>query len=120
MWKKLLTKHGVGVFDNLMKRGINGEILQLIWKMNDNARAQIKENSIVHSEDFVVEESVKQGGGLSAILYGQHISSVIEDMEKAKLGPKIGSIHVPALAWQDDVTLVPKNEWGRNRNDQYV
>ena len=99
-----------GVFENLMKRGIHGEILQLIWNMNDNARARIKENSFMHSEEFDVEESVKQGGGLSAILYGQHISGVVEDLEEEKLGPKIGSIHVPALAWQDDITLIPGDE----------
>ena len=99
-----------GVFNNLMKRGINGEILQLIWKMNNNARARIKENSITHSEVFDVEESIKQGGGLSAILYGQHIGSVVEDLEEEKFGPKIGSMHVPAIAWQDDVTLIPKDD----------
>ena len=87
-----------GVFDNLMKRGIHGEILQLIWKMNNNARARIKENSSIHSKEFDVEESVKQGGGLSAILYGQHISGVVEDLEEENLGPRIGSIHVPAVA----------------------
>ena len=99
-----------GVFDNLMKRGIHGEILELIWKMNSNARARIKENSSVHSKEFDVEESVKQGGGLSAILYGQHISSVVEDLEDENLGPRIGSINVPAVAWQDDITLIPKDE----------
>ena len=100
----------LGVFENLMKRGITGEILHLIWKMNNNARARIKENSITHSEEFDVEESIKQGGGLSAILYGQHISGVLEDLEKEELGVKIGSMYVPALAWQDDITLLPKDE----------
>ena len=53
----------IGVFKNLIKRGISGEILELIWKMNDNTKARIKENSISHSEVFEVEESLKQGGG---------------------------------------------------------
>ena len=99
----------IGVFKNLIKRGISGEILELIWKMNNNAKARIKENSVSHSDVFEVEESLKQGGGLSAILYGQHIGAVVEDMEEEKLGPKVGNILVPALAWQDDVTLIPKN-----------
>ena len=99
----------IGVFKNLIKRGISGEILELVWKMNSNAKARIKENSINHSEIFEVEESIKQGGGLSAILYGQHIGAIVEDMEKEQLGPKVGNIHVPALAWQDDVTLLPRD-----------
>ena len=100
----------VGVFQNLMKRGVQGEILELIWNMNNNARARIKESSIQHSDEFIVEESLKQGGGLSAILYGQHVSGVIEDLVQEELGPKVGTIHVPALAWQDDVTLLPKDD----------
>ena len=99
----------IGVFKNLIERGIHGEILELIWKMNDNAKARIKENSVSHSEVFDVEESLKQGGGLSAILYAQHIGAVIENLEREELGPKVGNIHVPALAWQDDVTLLPKD-----------
>ena len=42
----------IGVFKNLIERGIHGEILELIWKMNDNAKARIKENSVNHSEAF--------------------------------------------------------------------
>jgi hypothetical protein len=76
--------------------------------MNDNAKARIKENSMKHSNMFIVEESLKQGGGLSAILYGQHIGAVIEDLEEEQLGPTIGTLRVPALAWQDDVTLIPE------------
>ena len=73
-------------------------------------RARIKEDIKTHSEEFTAEESIRQGGGLSAILYGQHVSSVVEDLEEEKMGPKIGGIHVPALAWQDDVTLIPNNK----------
>ena len=101
----------LGVFDNLAnKRGIKGEILELVWKINSNVRARIKEDIKTHSEEFTAEESIRQGGGLSAILYGQHVSSVVEDLEEEKMGPKIGGIHVPALAWQDDVTLIPNNK----------
>ncbi len=97
----------VGIFKNLMNRGVTGELLELIWKINDHAKSQIKENSITHSDEFIAEESIRQGGGLSAILYGQHVSSVVEDLEQQEMGPIIGEIHVPAIAWQDDVTLVP-------------
>ena len=100
----------LGVFDNLAKRGVKGEILELMWNINNNVRARIKEDARTHSEEFVAEESIRQGGGLSAILYGQHVSSVVEDLEEEKMGPKIGGIHVPALAWQDDVTLIPNDK----------
>ena len=78
--------------------------------MNENAKGRIKENSTKHSKTFVVEESLKQGGGLSAILYGQHIGAVVENLEKQNMGSRIGTMDVLALAWQDDVTLLPKDE----------
>ena len=100
----------LGVFKNLMNRGIKGEILQLMWKINNNVRARIKENTVTHSEEFIAEESIRQGGGLSAILYGQHVSSVVEDLQTEKMGPLIGKMRVPAVAWQDDVTLIPNGK----------
>ena len=99
-----------GVFKNLQKRGVKGEILELVWKINNNIRARIKEDSKTHSQEFEAEESLRQGGGLSAILYGQHVSSVVEDLQEKEMGPQIGTIQIPALAWQDDVTLIPKDK----------
>ena len=97
----------IGVFHNLLKRGIEGEILELMWKINNDIRARIKEDSQTHTEEFTVEESLRQGGCLSAILYGQHVGSVVEDLEKKYLGKQIGKVKIPAVAWQDDVTLIP-------------
>ena len=57
----------IGVFHNLVKRGIKGEILDLLWRLNNNILARIKYDTQMHSEEFEVEESLRQGGGLSAI-----------------------------------------------------
>ena len=78
-----------------------------MWKINDDIRARIKEDSHTHTEEFTVEESLKQGGCLSANLYGRHVGSVVEDLEKKYLGKQIGKVEIPAVACQDDVTLIP-------------
>ena len=100
----------IGVFHNLVKRGIKGEILDLLWRLNNNILARIKYDTQMHSEEFEVEESLRQGGGLSAIFYAQHVGSVVEDLEEKRYGRKIGSIKIPAVAWQDDVTLIPNDK----------
>ena len=100
----------VGVFANLVNRGIKGEILESVWKINNGIKARIKEDTQLHSEEFMAEESIRQGSCLSAILYGQHVASVVEDVQAKDLGKKIGSIRIPAVAWQDDVTLIPSDE----------
>ena len=71
----------IGVFSNLIKRGIKGEVLELLWKINNNIRARIKEDSQTYSSEFTVEESIRQGSCVSAILYAQHVASVVEDLE---------------------------------------
>ena len=71
----------VGVLYNLMERGIKGEILNLVWQINNNIKARIKENTNTFSKEFIVEESIRQGSCLSAIIYAQHIAKVIEDLE---------------------------------------
>ena len=100
----------IGVFHNLVKRGIKGEILDLLWRLNNDIIARIKHDTQKHSEEFEVEESLRQGGGLSAIFYAQHVGSVVEDLEKKGYGRKVGNVKIPAVAWQDDVTLVPNNK----------
>ena len=100
----------IGVFYNLVKRGVKGEILDLLWRLNNGIIARIKHDTQNHSEEFEVEESIRQGGGLSAIFYGQHVGCVVEDLEKKNFGKQIGDVKIPAVAWQDDVTLIPKDK----------
>ena len=78
-----------------------------MWKINNDIRARIKEDSQTHTEEFTVEESLRQGGCLSAILYGQDVGSVVEDLENKYLEKQIGKVKISAVAWQDDVTLIP-------------
>ena len=74
----------IGVMYNLKENGIKGEMLELIWKLNDEIRARIREGDD-YSQEFIVEESIRQGGGLSAILYGNHAGKVMETWKERKL-----------------------------------
>ena len=76
----------LSVFNNLIKRGVQGEILELIWNMNNNARARIKESSIQHSDEFIVEESLKQGVGLSAITWKKDFLNFFSILCRPKWG----------------------------------
>ena len=98
------------MFSNLIKRGIKGEVLELLWKINNNIRARIKEDSQTYSSEFTAEESIRQGSCLSAILYAQHVASVVEDLEEKEMGKQIGRVRIPAIAWQDDITLLPNGK----------
>ena len=100
-----------GVFSNLADRNIRGNILRLMIEINQNLMARIKGDKESYSQNFTVEESIRQGSGLSAILYAQHAAKVIEDVEKTGKGTVVGSKIIPAIGWQDDITLIiPERE----------
>ena len=97
------------VFKNLMERGVKGRILKVMWKMNNNLVAKIKTKEMM-SEEFEVEGSLRHTHTHIETIYGQHISKLIEEMEKEKIGKAIGNINIPAIAWQDDVTGIVSNK----------
>ena len=109
----------IAVFRNLSSRGIRGRILKMIWKMNNNLIARIKGQDMISGE-FEVEGSLRQGGGLSATLYGQHIAKVIEHLEDNEIGGYIGKTRVPAIGWQDDVTGITTTNRELNRMTKLI
>ena len=64
--------------------------------------------------------SLRQGGGLSATLYGQHIAKVIEHLEDNQIGECIENTKVPAIGWQDDVTGIVTNNKELNRMTELI
>ena len=102
------------VFKNLSSRGVKGRLLKMIWKMNNDLVARIRGKNMI-GIDFEVEGSLRQGGGLSATIYGQHIAKVIEHLEENGVGECIENTKIPAIGWQDDVTGITTNneELGR-------
>ena len=110
----------IGVIHNLSKRKINGKILRLIWNINNELKARIKWDEVTHSEEFDVEGSVRQGSGLSAILYGQHAGCTIEKCEKEKIGSKLAEQYVPAVGWQDDITMLASDDEEEKEIVKYV
>ena len=103
----------IGVFRNLVSRGITGNILSIIWEINNHLQARIKCDEERYSEEFEVEESIRQGSGLSAILYSQHAVKIIEDLQKEN---GIGTeMKVPAIGWQDDITAIINDPPRRRR-----
>ena len=96
----------IGVFGNLAKRNIKGRMLRLMWEINNDLKARIKFDEEQYSQTFEVEDSIRQGSGLSAILYAQHAAKITEDLEEIDNGIEIGGNVFPAIGWQDDITVI--------------
>ena len=95
----------MGLFRNLASREITENILR---EINNHLQARIKCDEERYSEEFEVEESIREGNGLSAILYAQH--AVIGDLQKEHgIGTEMGEMQVPAIGWEDDITAIIKD-----------
>ena len=100
----------IHVFSNLAKHGVTGKVLASIWCINNSLRGRIKEGE-ERSEEFEIQDSVRQGSGLSTSNYGQHTAKVIEDVEEEDVGGVLNGRKVPIIGWQDDLnSIVVKKE----------
>ena len=105
-----------GSIGKLASRGITGNILSIIWEINNHLQARIKCDEERYSQEFEVEESIRQGSGLSAILYAQHAGKIIEDLQSENgIGTEMGEMKVPAIGWQDDITAIINDPPRRRR-----
>ena len=102
----------VVVHQNLIRRlyhlGINDKHLSLIHDLHKNAVSAIKFNGRI-SENFPINQGVRQGGILSADLYKIYIDPLLHQIQKSNFGMKIGHIHCGATACADDITLNSTN-----------
>ena len=82
------------------------------WKIIDNLHHDtitcIKWKQQV-SDSFDCQQGVKQGGLLSAELYKLYIEDLLKSYEKSKIGCRIGTITINAVACADDIALVSDN-----------
>jgi hypothetical protein len=85
--------------------GITGQIWQIINSLQEEASTQIKWKGYL-SEQFAINQGVRQGGILSTELYKRYINSLLIKLDEARLGVCLGDIHCPAPTCADDVALM--------------
>jgi hypothetical protein len=97
---------------NLIRRlyhyGVSKQCILMIDNLYRNATTKIKWKG-EFSEGFKIEQGVRQGGTLSADLYKIYVNHLLDILDCAGVGAKIGSIKCCAPTCADDIALTGNN-----------
>ncbi len=96
------------LFQKLQSRGITGDDCLLIQSLYTNATTQVKWNSEL-SKPIAQLQGVRQGGILSTTLYKVYNQSILDCLERAQLGYRIGHLHLGSPTCADDIALLANN-----------
>jgi hypothetical protein len=96
----------------LMRKAFLAGVASAPWTLIDQLHSETR--AVVkllnqQSLEYDIQQGVKQGGLLSADLYKLYIEDLLHTFETARVGCKIGPIHVNATACADDVALLSHN-----------
>ncbi|CAG2193004.1 unnamed protein product [Mytilus edulis] len=93
------------LFNKLYHDGITGNIWILLRNMYKNVAVKVKWDNTL-SDQFIQRQGVRQGAKLSTILYKRYNNNILDALDRADIGAKIGNISVVAPTCADDIALL--------------
>ena len=97
------------LFFKLLKYNISGKIYNAIKSLYINTLSCVKLNDKL-SNWFETISGVRQGDTLSPTLFSIFINDLAVELNKLKLGIKIGNTCISIILYADDVALLAENE----------
>ena len=87
--------------------GLTGPTWNIVRKLNQNLKAQIKTKDGL-TREIRIKDSIRQGGVLSVIEYADVMDKIAKEIKNQNLGIKIDNNEnkVGCLLWMDDVLLM--------------
>ena len=98
------VKHSL-LFKKLLQRGIPAIILRFIMYMYEIQMAFVRWNGEI-SEEFKINNGVKQGAVLSALLYCVYVDDLFHRLRRDRIGCSINGEYVGILGYADDNILL--------------
>ena len=93
------------LMSKLIETGIPEYIVHLIEFWYANQYVNVKYNS-AFSEDWKVNNGVRQGGVLSGLLFNIYIDALISKISKLDIGCNLGLLRSNIVAYADDIVLI--------------
>ena len=98
-----------GLFVKLAQKGVVGPIHAAIQQLYEGLNCKVTVGG-AESEEYEVENGLMEGALLSPWLYTIFINDLIERLERAGVGVKVGGSWVGALYYADDLVLVANTD----------
>ena len=104
---------GGGLFSILIEKKVSYIFLRLIFDSYIRQKACVA-GGISRSQYFLIENRVKQGGVLSPIFFTIYIDKLLVMLKTTGIVCHIGSAHIGAFSYADDITLLCPSVRGLN------
>lgn len=93
----------------LTEFGIPQKLIQLIKECMNNSKCKIKVGTVI-SDSFEVQSGVRQGDGLSPILFNFVLEKALQKLRNENIGISLGNGKINLLAYADDIVLLGQTE----------
>ena len=99
------------LFYKMQLAGIPDCIINVIKFWYCNQYAQVKYQNIM-SNEWKINNGVRQGGVLSGLLFNIYVNSLIEKISNLNIGCKLGTVKSNIIAYADDIVLLSPTRSG--------
>ena len=97
--------------EKLSDNGIPPVYVNIIEYWYSHQSVQVNYLSCV-SEEWKIQNGVRQGGVLSGLLFGLYINSMLDRISKCKYGCRMGILPANIIAYADDIVLLAPSALG--------
>lgn len=93
----------------LIEFGIPQKLIRLIKECMENSKCKIKIGTFI-SDSFEVQSGVRQGDGLSPILFNFVLEKALQKLRNENIGISLGNYKINLLAYADDIVILGQTE----------
>ena len=97
------------LLQKLYKDGVEGDLWLLIQSLHRNANTVVKWEGEI-SGNIPIHQGIRQGAKLSTLMYKRFNNDLINHLQNAKEGVKIGTYDISSPTCADDISLLTSNQ----------
>ena len=93
----------------LYKDGVRGDLWLLVKSLHTDSHTIVKWHG-EHTQPILIEQGIRQGAKLSTLMYKRFNNDLLNQLQNAPEGMKIGNVDVTSPTCADDIALLSQKE----------
>ena len=102
----------------LYKDGVRGDLWLLVKSLHTDSHTIVKWHG-EHTQPILIEQGIRQGAKLSTLMYKRFNNDLLNQLQNAPEGMKIGNVDVTSPTCADDIALLSQKRKGCTNTYKY-